>query len=156
MRSAYRELPGMSEAAARGVGDAIAQLVHLSMLDLAGIGTAMTQREALRERIKQHVAEHLGDPALSVDGVARALNCSRRHLYNAFSDEADGVAGYILLRRLEACCQRFDDRAHSHRSITEIALGFGFSSMAHFSRVFRSHVGVAPSDYRRAAGSLAA
>ena len=64
MRSAYRELPGMSEAAARGVGDAITQLVHLSMLDLAGIGTAMTQREALRERIKQHVAEHLGDPAL--------------------------------------------------------------------------------------------
>jgi len=156
MRSAYRELPGMSEAAARGVGDAITQLVHLSMLDLAGIGTAMTQREALRERIKQHVAEHLGDARLSVDSVAWALNCSRRHLYNAFSEEPDGVAGYILLRRLEACCQCFDDRAHSHRSITEIALGFGFSSMAHFSRVFRQHVGVAPSDYRRAAGSVAA
>ena len=111
MRSAYRELPGMSEAAARGVGDAITQLVHLSMLDLAGIGTAMTQREALRERIKQHVAEHLGDARLSVDSVAWALNCSRRHLYNAFSEEPDGVAGYILLRRLEACCQCFDDRA---------------------------------------------
>ena len=61
MRSAYRELPGMSETAARGVGDAITQFVHLSMLDLAGIGTAQTQREALRERIKQHVTEHLGD-----------------------------------------------------------------------------------------------
>mgnify|MGYP000355231148 CR=1 FL=1 len=70
MRSAYRELPGMSEAAARGVGDAITQLVHLSMLDLAGIGTAMTRREALRERIKQHVGEHLGDDRLSVDSVA--------------------------------------------------------------------------------------
>ncbi len=31
MRSAHRELPGMTEAAARGVGDAITQLVHLSM-----------------------------------------------------------------------------------------------------------------------------
>jgi AraC-like DNA-binding protein len=156
MRSAYRELPGMSETAARGVGDAITQLVHLSMLDLAGIGTAMTQREALRERIKQHVGERLADPGLSVDSVAWALNCSRRHLYNAFAEEPDGVAGYILRRRLEACCRSFDDRANSHRSITEIALGFGFSSMAHFSRVFRQHVGVAPSDYRRAAGSLAA
>ena len=151
MRSAYRELPGMSEAAARGVGDAITQLVHLSMLDLAGIGTAVTRREALRERIKQHVAEHLGDAGLTVESVAWALNCSRRHLYNAFAEEPDGVAGYILRRRLEACCQCFDDRAQSHRSITEIALGFGFSSMAHFSRVFRSRVGVAPSDYRRAA-----
>ena len=156
MRSAYRELPGMSEAAARGVGDAITQLVHLSMLDLAGIGTAMTQKDALRERIKQHVGERLGDPGLSVDSVAWALNCSRRHLYNAFSEEPDGVAGYILRRRLEACCRSFDDRANSHRSITEIALGFGFSSMAHFSRVFRARVGVAPSDYRRAAALPAA
>lgn len=149
MRSAYRELPGMSETAATGVGEAITQFVHLAMLDLAGIGTATTQREALRERIKQHVGAHLGDPSLSVDGIALALNCSRRHLYNAFSEEPDGVAGYILRRRLEACRRAFDDRSAGHRSITDIAFSNGFSNMAHFSRVFRSHLGLAPSDYRR-------
>ena len=154
MRSAYRELPGMSEVAARGVGEAITQFVHLAMLDLAGIGTAMTQREALRERIKQHVTAHLGEPALTVDGIAHALNCSRRHLYNAFSDEPDGVAGYILNRRLEACRRTFVDRANDHRSITDIAFSNGFSNMAHFSRVFRTHLGVPPSDYRRAACGL--
>ena len=152
MRTAYRELPGMSETAAHGVGDAITQFVHLAMLDLAGIGTAVTQREALRERIKQHVAAHLGDPGLSVDAVALALNCSRRQLYNAFAEEPDGVAGYILRRRLEACRKTFDDRAQQHRSITDIAFSFGFSNMAHFSRVFRAHLGLPPSDYRRAAG----
>ena len=151
MRTAYRELPGMSEAAARGVGDAITNFVQLSMLDLAGIGTAVTQREALRERIKQHVSAHLADPGLTVDGVALALNCSRRQLYNAFAEEPDGVAGYILNRRLQACRASFDDRHQGHRSITDIALGFGFSNMAHFSRVFRTHLGVAPSDYRRLA-----
>jgi AraC-like DNA-binding protein len=150
MRSAYRELPGMGDAAASGVGDAITQFVHLSMLELAGMTTAVTQREALRERIKQHVGERLGDPALSVDGLALALNCSRRQLYNAFSEEPDGVAGYILRRRIEACRQTFDDRSNDRRSITDIALAFGFSSMAHFSRVFRAHLGVPPSDYRRA------
>ena len=155
MRSAYRELPGMSETAARGVGDAITQFVHLSMLDLAGIGNAITQREALRERIKQHVSAHLGDPGLSVDGIALALNCSRRHLYNAFAEEPDGVAGYILRRRLEACRKTFDDRSNNHRSITDIALGHGFSNMAHFSRVFRTHLGVPPSDYRRSGGVFA-
>ena len=151
MRTAYRELPGMSEAAARGVGDAITNFVQLSMLDLAGIGTAVTQREALRERIKQHVSAHLADPGLTVDGVALALNCSRRQLYNAFAEEPDGVAGYILNRRLQACRASFDDRHQGQRSITDIALGFGFSNMAHFSRVFRTHLGVAPSDYRRLA-----
>ena len=150
MRSAYRELPGMGEAAARGVGDAITQFVQLSLLDLAGIGTAVTQREALRERIKQHVTEHLGDAALTVDGLAQALNCSRRQLYNAFSEEPEGVAGYSQRRRLQACKAAFDDRTQVHRSITDIALGNGFQNMAHFSRVFRAQLGLPPSDYRRA------
>lgn len=149
MRSAWRELPGMSDEAARSLGEVITQCVHLSLLDLAGRGTAATQRETLRERIKQHVQRHLGDPELSVAQIAQALNCSRRHLYNAFADEPDGVAGYLLARRLEACRSAFDDPRWADRSITDIALAHGFSSMAHFSRVFRSHAGMSPSEYRR-------
>jgi AraC-like DNA-binding protein len=149
MRSAWRELPAMTDDAARSLGEVITQCVHLSLLDLAGHGTAATQRETLRERIKQHVLRHLADPALSVDEIARALSCSRRHLYNAFADEPDGVAGYLLARRLEACRTAFDDPRWAERSITEIALAHGFSSMAHFSRVFRAHAGVSPSEYRR-------
>jgi AraC-like DNA-binding protein len=149
MRSAWRELPGIGDDAARSLGEVITQCVHLSLLELAGRSTAATQRESLRERIKQHVMRHLGDPALSVDQIARALNCSRRHLYNAFADEPDGVAGYVLARRLDACRAAFDDRRLAERSITDIALAHGFSSTAHFSRVFRAHAGVSPSEYRR-------
>jgi transcriptional regulator GlxA family with amidase domain len=71
----------MCEVAARAVGDAITQFVHLSMLDLA-------------------------------------------------------------------------DTHNERRSITDIAFSFGFSNMAHFSRVLRSQLGVPPSDYRRMAGGL--
>ncbi len=151
MRSAWRELPGMSPTAAQGVGEAIGQFVHLALLDLAGMETAVTQREALRERIKQYVGAHLGDAGLSVDGIAQALNCSRRQLYNAFAEEPDGVAGYVLRQRLQACRRAFDDGTQAHRSITDVALAHGFSNMAHFSRVFRSHLGMPPSDYRRGA-----
>jgi AraC-like DNA-binding protein len=151
MRGAWRELPGMGDIAARGVGDAITQLVHLSMLELAGRETGLSQREALRERIKQHVAAHLADPELSVDAIAVALGCSRRQLYNAFAEEPDGVAGYVLRQRLEACRLALEDRAGAQRSLTEIAFAHGFSNMAHFSRVFRGHAGLPPSDYRRRA-----
>ena len=58
------------------------------------------------------------------------------------------MAGYILQRRLDACRRAFDDRTSGHRSITEIALGNGFENMAHFSRVFRAHLGMTPSEYR--------
>ncbi|HEY0820606.1 MAG TPA: helix-turn-helix domain-containing protein [Rhizobacter sp.] len=148
MRSAWRELPGMSDEAAHSLGDVITQCVHLSLLDLSGRATAVTQREALRERIKQHVLRHLGDPSLSVDRIALALGASRRQLYNAFSDEPDGIAGFVLARRIDACRAAFADPQLAGRSITEIALAFGFSNAAHFSRVFRAHTGLTPSDYR--------
>jgi AraC-like DNA-binding protein len=151
MRSAWCELPGMGAEAARGMGELITQCVYLSLLDLAGRSTAQTQREALRERIKQIVTLRLADPQLTVDGIASVLNVSRRRLYDAFTDEPDGVAGYVLHRRLQACLATFSDGAQQHRSITDIALGFGFSNPAHFSRVFRSRFGLTPSDYRRAA-----
>ena len=123
--------------------------MRLSLLELAGQATQQTQREALRDRIKQHVARHLADPGMTVDAIAHALNCSRRQLYNAFAEEPDGVAGYILARRLEACARVLADRHGPPKSLTEIALGHGFHNMAHFSRVFRAQLGVAPSDYRR-------
>ncbi|WP_235823293.1 helix-turn-helix domain-containing protein [Azohydromonas sediminis] len=152
MRHAYRELPTMGPDAARGVGELITHCVHLSLLDLAGRGTAATQREALRERIKRHVAQRLGDPRLSVDAIARALNVSRRQLYNAFADEPDGVAGYVLAQRLDACRADLADPRQAHRAITDIALDRGFTSLAHFSRVFRAATGMSPSDYRRLHG----
>jgi transcriptional regulator GlxA family with amidase domain len=96
------------------------------------------------------VAQHLADPGLTVDAIARALNVSRRQLYNAFAEEQDGVAGYILARRIEACRQVLASRDGLARSITDIAVACGFQNMAHFSRVFRAQLGVAPSDYRRA------
>ena len=150
MRSAWRELPAMSAAGARALGDVITHCVHLSLLDLAGRGTGLTQREALRERIKHHVTQHLADPALSVERIAHALGVSRRQLYNAFGDEPDGVAGFVQARRIEACRAAFDDPQLAGRSITDIALASGFSNAAHFSRVFRSHTGASPSEYRQA------
>ncbi len=153
MRNAYRELPALAPDSARGVGELITQCVHLALLDLAGRGTALTQREALRERIKRHVAARLADPRLSVDSIAGALGCSRRQLYNAFADEPDGVAGYVLAQRIEACCTDLADPRQATRAITDIALDRGFTSLAHFSRVFRAATGCTPSDYRRRAGA---
>jgi AraC-like DNA-binding protein len=109
----------------------------------------VSQREALRDRIKQHVARHLADPGLTVNSLAQALGCSRRQLYNAFAQEPDGVAGYILGCRLAACHQALADPRRVGCSITDIALDHGFSNPAHFSRVFRGHYGLSPSDHRQ-------
>lgn len=148
MRSTYQELPAMSPQAARGAGELIMQLVRLSLLELAGEQTAVTQREALKDRIRDHVARHLRDPRLSIDGIAQALNCSKRHLFNAFAGDEDTLAGTILRQRLAACARELRDPAQGNRSITDIALSWGFSNLSHFSRVFREYAGMSASEFR--------
>jgi AraC-like DNA-binding protein len=149
MRNTYLELPNMSESAAQGAGELIKQLVRLSLLEAAGQETSVTQREALRDRIRMYVQQHLRDPALSVDGIARALNCSRRHLYNAFAGGGESIAAYIQRQRLEACIRDLQQGGPHARPITDIALSWGFGNPSHFSRVFRDHVGMSPSAFRR-------
>ncbi|WBY00752.1 helix-turn-helix domain-containing protein [Ramlibacter tataouinensis] len=152
MRNTYLELPSMSAAAAQGAGETIKHLVRLSLLELAGQETALTQREALRDRIRAHVQQHLRDPELSADSIARALNCSRRHLYNAFSGEGESIAGYIQRLRLEACIRELQSDGPHARPITDIALSWGFGNPSHFSRVFRDRTGMTPSAFRLGPG----
>jgi AraC-like DNA-binding protein len=149
MRNTYLELPNMSEASARGAGELIKQLVQLSLLELADQETAVTQREALRDRIRGHVQRRLRDPELSADGIARALNCSRRHLYNAFAGEGESLAGYIQRLRLEACIRELQQAPGGERPITDIAMSWGFGNPSHFSRVFRDRTGMSPTEFRR-------
>lgn len=161
MRNTYLELPSMSPQAARGAGDLITELVRLSLCDLAGQGTPATQAEALRDRIRAYVGRHLHDASLSIDSIALALNCSKRLLHKSFGEgnaesegeRGDTLAQYILRRRLDGCMRELRDPAQAARSITEIAFSWGFNSSAHFSRAFRAHAGVSPSDYRQRDGA---
>ena len=150
MRSTFEELPNMSADAARGAGELVTQLVRLSLIELAGQHTPLTQREALKDRIRHHVALNLRDPDLSVDQIATALNCSKRHLYNAFADEPHTLASYIQHLRLDACLRELQQVGPAARPITDIALHWGFNNLSHFSRVFRERTGQSPSEFRQA------
>lgn len=154
MRSTYQELPSMTPEAARGAGDLILEMVRLSLQELAGRGNGTTQLEAFKDRIRDYIGLHLRDPSLSIDRIAQVLNCSKRHLHKAFADEEVTLAHYILQRRLQACMRDLRNPEHQPRTITDIAFSWGFNNGAHFSRVFREHAGLSPSDFR--AASLAA
>ena len=148
MRSTYQELDNMTAPLARRAGELLVDMVHLSLQALGGQATAVTQKQALYDRICEHVASHVRDPGLSVDQVAEALNCSRRHLHNAFAGRDQSLGGFIQQSRLELCMRELHSPALAHRTITEIAMGCGFGNSAHFSRAFKAYAGMSPSEFR--------
>jgi len=93
------------------------------------------------------MSEKLGSE-IELDEVARGAGLSRPHFYKLFRRQT-GVTPNIYLNtlRMEKAVQRI---GQTSQSITEIGYELGFSCQSVFTRFFSSHVGMAPTDYRRA------
>ena len=148
LRSTWRQLPHMSTVAAHAATEAVIQLVHLSLIELAGQETEAGHHARLRDRTRALIDAHLRDPALDVGFLAAQLNCSKRLLHAAHAGSAETLAVMIQRSRLEACMRDLRGPALADRTVTEIALSWGFNNASHFSRVFRAHVGMTPGAWR--------
>ncbi len=149
MRSTYQELGTMSPPLAQRAGELLVDMVHLSLQELVGKGTARTQRQALHDRICAYVATHLRDPGLSVEAIATALNCSKRHIHNGFTGQDMSLGAFIQHSRLQLVMRELRQPELAQHTITDIAMACGFSSSAHFSRAFKAYAGMSPSEYRQ-------
>lgn len=83
---------------------------------------------------------------LSVSKIAEDLGVSRKHLAHLFSKEV-GISPkqFTQLRRFEAASDKMSK--NTKLSLADLALHFGYSDQAHFSRQFRHYVGTSPSEY---------
>ncbi|HEY8418814.1 MAG TPA: AraC family transcriptional regulator [Limnochordales bacterium] len=102
------------------------------------------------------IAQHLGEPDLSVKRIARALGCSRATLYRLFAHHRLTVAAYIRERRMQWLYHLLlaaDNRA----SWSALAERCGFRDLTNLPRRFRRRFGLTPSQLReRARRSLEA
>ncbi|MET8743072.1 helix-turn-helix domain-containing protein [Streptomyces sp. NPDC004728] len=103
-------------------------------------------------RIHSHIEEHLMDPDLSPESIARAHHISVRYLQKLFQNDGSTVSQWVRQRRLESC--RFE-LGRSTRRITMAAMAhrWGFSSPSHFSRTFRGAYGMSPTEWQALATS---
>ncbi len=108
--------------------------------------------DALLLEAKSFIDQNLSDPALCPDAVAAAVHVSTRYLQKIFSADGHSVAKWIRQRRLEECRRDLI----SDRDVTSVgAVGarWGLPDSAHFSRVFKGHFGVSPSELHRSSRS---
>lgn len=128
-----------------------AQLVDF-MEVLLNADTQRTNRtaEAARFRVKRHIAQHLGDEALDVAAIASAGGVSISYLNRIFREEGTSPMRYLWRQRLERAYQMLTSSKAQGLRIEDIAWRSGFSSAAHFSRLFKEHYGATPRELRLA------
>lgn len=100
------------------------------------------------DQIKAYALQRLRDPKLSVNMIAAHLRLSQSTIYRAFAGEPCSLHSWIWNQRLDGAKREICDPAQCHRTITDIAFGFGFSDAAHFSRIFRTRFGCSPRELR--------
>lgn len=101
---------------------------------------------------KQCILEQLADPTLSCERVAAQTGVSTRHLARLFALEDTQPHRFILEKRLQRAFLLLSKGEDRGLDIAEIAYRHGFTSQAHFARVFKAHYGRTPSEVRAAAG----
>jgi AraC-like DNA-binding protein len=130
------------------VAEALLALVRGLHTGGVGVGAEASPAVLLRGQIRAYIAARAGDRGLAPDVVARAHHISRSYLDRLFEDEPRTVTETIRDARLERCRRDLADPRLADRTILDIALSWGFTSAAHFSRAFRAHYGISPRDAR--------
>lgn len=100
-------------------------------------------RNFLKE-VNQYIVEHLNDPDLSVEQVGEKMAISRSQLYRKIKALSGiSVNEYIRSVRLETAKKYITSKQFS---INEVVYKVGFSSPSYFSKCYKEHFGVLPSE----------
>lgn len=122
--------------------------VAMLVAQLPEKATSMCDSAVRLESVKTKIREEFADPDLDLERIARANHMSVRLLHRLFERDGSTPWRFVTRLRLEACYRDLVNPALRGRNITDIALAWGFSNVAHFSRKMKSEYGVSPSELR--------
>ena len=96
--------------------------------------------------VKQYIREHVDEP-LSREVLAAVAGFSVPHFHRIFKAcVGENIACYIRCVRMERAGRKLRMGAVD---ITEVALAAGYDTHAAFSKAFKQHFGLSPSEFRQ-------
>lgn len=136
------------EDAARQISNWVAPPAPTKFSSIVRKNLAGCVSEKIRESARWIEAH--GDRAISVDDAAQVAAMSERNFLRRFKTEI-GVtpSDYLLYVRLDMCCRLLIDR---DLPIDKIARRCGIGSGGRLSKLFRQHLGITPTEYRKQNG----
>ncbi len=94
-----------------------------------------------------YLQAHLGRP-IDMNWLARQVGLSRAHFFAQFRRCTHVTPGVFLnTLRMDAAARRLGGDPATR--LGELSHDLGFSAQSHFTRFFRHHLGITPSEYRR-------
>ncbi|MCH6171117.1 helix-turn-helix domain-containing protein [Pseudonocardia alaniniphila] len=103
----------------------------------------------LLDMMRSHVREHLADPELRVEELARRHHISVRHAYTLFKRIGTTPGAYLHEQRLLAAQAMLSDPRYDRLAISSIAAAVGILDLSTFERAFRRQYGTTPASWRR-------
>ncbi len=98
----------------------------------------------IRDEAGHFIACNLSNPALDPALVAKHCGISVRHLHAAYAATAQTLGSVIKETRLKGCRMALQSAELRERTVFEIAMRWGFSDPAYFSRAYKAMFGVSP------------
>jgi AraC family transcriptional regulator, positive regulator of tynA and feaB len=141
------ELPNAAEALAQ---EQTLDLIGTSLLTAtrpSRQGNSTVRSMALMN-VRAAVELLLSNPSTGRADVAQAARVSVRYANALLAEQNTSITRLIQTRRLARCRMALEDPLQKHRTISDIAYGWGFSDMTHFGRSFKATYGLSPRDYR--------
>ncbi len=102
----------------------------------------------IRQEAELYIASNLSNPALSPKLIAEHCNVSVSYLHEAFASVSKKLGSLIRETRLEFCRAALQSPDLCKLNVFEIALLWGFSDPAYFSRAYKARFGKTPKDDR--------
>ncbi|GAA1178161.1 hypothetical protein GCM10009608_12640 [Pseudonocardia alaniniphila] len=103
----------------------------------------------LLDMMRTHVRNHLADPELRVEELARRHHVSVRQAYTLFERIGTTPGAYLREQRLLAARTMLSDARYARLTISSIAATVGFLDLSTFERAFRRQYGTTPAGWRR-------
>jgi AraC-like DNA-binding protein len=105
--------------------------------------------DVLLDMMLTHVRDHLADPRLRVEELARRHHVSVRRAYTLFERIGTTPGAYLREQRLLAARAMLSDPRYARLCISDVAGAVGFLERRSFELAFRRECGMTPGAWRR-------
>jgi AraC family transcriptional regulator, positive regulator of tynA and feaB len=136
------------------LSDLLVDVIANSLLEAPELQTQhsllrMSAKARILEKAKAFIQSNLSNPELDITMIADHCHVSVRSLQKAFATSGLTISAYIQDGRLYRCRSELQSLSLHDKSVTQIAMFWGFNSISYFSQAYKKRFGVNPSEDRK-------